>query len=88
MKFELEHASNGIILTVDDGDDKEQYVYQRTDEGEIEAFAEFLWGILENYGPVTSRYSDKRIYIRVAPGDKNDAAECHCTCGDNCPWCI
>jgi hypothetical protein len=67
MKFEVRSAKNGYIVTVDDDD---EIVCQTTHEDEIEAFAEFLFELLENYGPPTSRYSPKRIYITVQPGDK------------------
>ena len=48
----------------------EEIVYQATDDGEIEAFADFLRYVLEHYGPATSRYSPKRIHVIVKPGDK------------------
>jgi len=73
MKFEIRRATNGAILRVEtDAPDtpSEEAVYQEREDDEIEAFAEFLRHLLEHYGPVTSRYSAKRIHILVEPGDK------------------
>lgn len=49
----------------------EEIAYQETGDGEIEAFADFLRLLDEHYCPSTSRYSAKRIYICVEPGDKH-----------------
>ena len=73
MNFEVRSARNGVILRIvgdseEDGD--EEVVYQETETDEIEAFAEFLRHLLDHYGPTTSRYSPKRIYVVVEPGDK------------------
>lgn len=73
MKFEIRRVTNGAILRVEtDAPDTppDEVVYQEREEDEIEAFAEFLRHLLEHYGPVTSRYSPKRIHIVVEPGDK------------------
>jgi hypothetical protein len=78
MRFELRCVTNGIVLRVEpdagDGTEVEEVVYQERDGDEIDAFAEFLWSISENYGPFTSRYSPKRIRIVVEPGDKYEGA--------------
>jgi hypothetical protein len=74
MKFEIRHAQNGAILRVEHDypeGEIEEICYQETDGGEIEAFADFLRYLNENYGPSTSRYSPQRIYISVKPGDKS-----------------
>lgn len=71
MKFELRTARNGVILRVEDGEsDGDEVVYQETEDDEIEAFAEFLRFLVDHYGPMTSRYSPKRIFVIVEPGDK------------------
>ena len=78
MKFEIRTAQNGVILKIDHGDseaDPEEVVYQEQDGNEIEAFADFLRCLDDNYGPQTSRYSPKRIVIRVEPGDKYEEPE-------------
>lgn len=78
MKFEIRHAANGVILRVEnDAPDEsdENVVYQEREDDEIEAFAEFLRHLLDHYGPVTSRYSAKRIHIVVEPGDKYEPPE-------------
>ena len=73
MKFEIRRVQNGAVLHVepDYPDAKaEEVVYQETEMDEVEAFAEFLRHLVDHYGPHTSRYSPKRIYVRVEPGDK------------------
>jgi len=79
MKFEIRPAQNGLILRVDHGfgddDEPEEIVYQEEDGNEIEAFADFLRHLNDHYGPSTSRYSPKRIYVRVEPGDKHETAQ-------------
>ena len=79
MKFELERADNGWIVkvaNVDQGEEALPFVIQedRT-ESEAEAWALLFWSILEQYGPMGSRYDDERVYITVGPGDKNDKYE-------------
>lgn len=76
MKFETRAVQNGVLLRVDTdspGSQVEEIVYQKTEIAEVEAFADFLRFILDNYGPVTNRYSPKRIHILVEPGDKYEA---------------
>jgi hypothetical protein len=75
MKFEIRNARNGVILRVEDEvlEDDEEVVYQELEVDEIEAFAEFLRFLVDHYGPTTSRYSPKRIWVVVEPGDKYEA---------------
>ena len=72
MKFEIRRVQNGAVLLVEsEGKDSgEEIVYQEQEDAEIEAFADFLRHLVDHYGPTTSRYSPKRISIRVEPGDK------------------
>jgi hypothetical protein len=73
MKFEIRSVRNGAVLRVEPDypdAESEEVVYQESDTDEIEAFADFLRYLVDHYGPTTSRYSPKRIYIRVEPGDK------------------
>jgi hypothetical protein len=72
MKFEIRRVQNGAVLRVESyGEDSgEEIVYQEKEDGEIEAFTDFLRHLVEHYGPTTSRYSPKRISIRIDPGDK------------------
>jgi len=76
LRFEIKEVSNGILVEAkylhDDDATGEQLVCQSIEDNEIEAFAAFLRLLDENYGPMSSRYSDRRIYITVAAGDKND----------------
>jgi len=78
MRFDIRFATNGVILRIEADEDAgsvaEEIVFQETDGGEIEAFAELLRAVDENYGPTTSRYSPKRIRILVEPGDKYEGA--------------
>jgi len=76
MKFEIRRVQNGAVLRVEadyPDAETEEIVYQEMEADEIEAFAEFLRCLVEHYGPQTSRYSPKRIYISVEPGDKYEA---------------
>lgn len=67
MKFEIKTVTNGLVLTViDDEEKKEEVVYQQKHDDEVECFADFLCFIVDYYGPVTSRYSEKRINIVVS----------------------
>ncbi len=67
----IHNAANGCIVTVKDEESGDmEIVYQEQDGNEVEGFAEFLRYICDHYGPSTSRYSKKRIYITVSPGDK------------------
>jgi hypothetical protein len=72
LKFEIRRVLNGAVLRVESGGEYsgEEIVYQEQEDCEIEAFADFLRHLVEHYGPTTSRYSPKRIFIRVEPGDK------------------
>jgi hypothetical protein len=73
MKFEIRPVLNGIVLTIDHGDegeDPEEIVYQKADGNEIQAFADFLHFLNDHYGPSTSRHSPQRIRITIEPGDK------------------
>jgi len=49
-------------------------VHQQDEDDDVEAFAAFLYYLVENFGPSPSRYSPKRIYIRVEPGDKHEGS--------------
>ena len=78
MKIEIRNALNGVVLKIDrEGleEHAEAIVYQATDDpdAEVEAFADFLRFLLEEYGPVSSRYSPKRIHVIVEPGDKYES---------------
>lgn len=76
MIFEVRRAKNGHILKVthsaQETGEKEEVVCQEKydDDDEVECFADFLRYLDQEYGPSTSRYSEKRIYIRVESGDK------------------
>jgi hypothetical protein len=67
MKFELRFAKNGWILEYFDPEMPQEIVGVESDD-EHEGFREFLWAILENFGPSDSKYSKKRIHINILPG--------------------
>lgn len=70
-KIEIRCVSNGAILKISpDWDKPDEIVYQSSEDAEIEAFRDFLVYLLDHYGPMTGRYSAKRIYITTGPGDK------------------
>lgn len=77
--FKLKRVQNGYILEkkdIIDGKSTEVETLVGADggEGEYEAFQQFLYDILENYGPSDGRYSPKRLRVRIEPGDKTDAS--------------
>ncbi len=67
MKFELKRAKNGWILERADNEGPESIVGVE-EEDEHESFRNFLWAILENYGPSDGKYSPKRIRVAILPG--------------------
>ena len=78
MKIEIRNALNGVVLRIDREsmeEHPEEIVYQAADDpdAEVEAFADFLRFLLKEYGPASSRYSAKRIYVIVEPGDKYES---------------
>ena len=87
LRCEIRRARNGWILKVErpsfeDGE-PDEVVCEERHEDEIECFSDFLWALNEELGPSTSRYSPKRICIRVEPGDKcEDAAGGNVSAGD------
>ena len=78
MQVEIRNALNGVVLRIDREileEHPEEIVYQASDDAEVEAFADFLRFLLAEYGPVSSRYSAKRIHVIVEPGDKYESPE-------------
>ena len=75
-RFEIRHAKNGWILRTEtpptEGVEAIEVVSQERYEDEVECSADFLRVLDEEFGPSTSRYSPKRIFIRVEPGDKHE----------------
>ena len=74
-RFEFRRAKNGLIMSVQHSDPEynNEYTYQESDgEDDIERFADFLRYVDDDFGPSTSRYSKKRIYISIGPGDKHE----------------
>ena len=76
MRIEVRRARNGWIVRVEEpsfeDDEADEIVHEEKYDDEVECFADFLRTLDEELGPSTSRYSPKRIYIRVEPGDKSE----------------
>jgi len=74
LRVEIRRARNGWILRIEEpsseGDEADELVYEEKYDDEVECFADFLRTLDEELGPSTSRYSSKRIAIRIEPGDK------------------
>lgn len=69
--FRVGEAANGYIVESRDASMLAVFEAGEYDEnGEVDCFVNLLRFILEQHGPSTSRYSAKRIYIEVRPGDK------------------
>lgn len=72
MRFEIKYAKNGFIVSSDS--DEQPMVFQELSDEleEVEAWACFLRELTFTYGPdaCRSRYSAKRVYVEVRPGDK------------------
>lgn len=80
MVMVIRKVDNGYVAEYRDEDSNESTtsVFETeygSEEAEVEAFQRFLYHIDEMLGPSTSRYSAKRIYIRVEPGDKHPSHE-------------
>ena len=76
MRFEIKYAKNGLIVSCDS--EEHPMVFQElSDELEdVEAWACFLRELTNMYGPdaCRSRYSAKRVYVEVRPGDKYEGS--------------
>ena len=64
LTFKIRRVKNGLVLKAilqkKDSGGKE-IVYQEKYDDEVECFADFLHYLNDEYGPSTSRYSEKRI---------------------------
>ncbi|MFH1222989.1 MAG: hypothetical protein V1647_01430 [Pseudomonadota bacterium] len=81
-KFEIKNGKNGLTLSINDGEDTETIVYQEPEylpeRAEYDLFQEFLFNILNDYGPSSSRYSKYRLKIVLDHGDKYDCNDTNC----------
>lgn len=64
----IELVQNGYVVTFDDM----TTVHGGNEVSLTDALAEAFCRLKEDLEVTTSRYSDKRIYIVVQPGDKNE----------------
>ena len=74
MSITIKPALNGwYLIHSEEGEPDQVYVFNGDDDeqAEVEAFAHLLRVVDSLYGPCTSRYSEHRIYVNVAPGDKH-----------------
>lgn len=71
MEIKITHAVNGFVLERKIEDEKQYFAFGG-EHDEVDTCADMLRFILSEMGPCTSRYSDKRIYVVVKPGDKNE----------------
>lgn len=81
--FSVYNAGNGfIVVNKSEGIDGEVlYVFQDTVEEEgadADTWAAVLRHLTEAFGPMDNRYSKKRVYVRVEPGDKYEPQKCFC----------
>jgi hypothetical protein len=83
IRYEIRKTENGALLRIEGLEDDgrvlstQELSYQEPRDGdaEVEAFADFLRDLVDHWGPQTSRYSPKRIYIEVRPGDKYEPGD-------------
>ncbi len=74
LRCEIRRARNGWILKVEhpafEAGEPDEVVYEEKYDDEVECFAAFLRSLNDEFGPSTSRYSPKRVYVQVERGDK------------------
>jgi hypothetical protein len=79
LRCEIRRARNGWILKVEhpsfEAGEPDEVVYEEKHDDEVECFADFLRSLNDEFGPSTSRYSPKRIYVQIEPGDKHGDSE-------------
>lgn len=71
-------VANGLSLTIERPDQPPHtVVYQNCDEeeDEVERFADFLYFLTDEFGPMSSRYSRRRIQTRIVSGDKYEGPD-------------
>jgi len=71
MEIKITNAVNGFIVERTIEDEKQYFSFGGYSD-EIDICTDMLRFILSEIAPCTSRYADKRIYIVVKPGDKNE----------------
>lgn len=71
----IEQVDGGWIISDTDMEEpllSRQVVEVMDSESDVEAFLRVLWVLNDAAGPMTSRYSEKRVHITTLPGDKFD----------------
>ena len=73
--FRVDRVENGFVVEFDEQDTDYSYVTRRFVREEPEskfsdevAMKNLLYSILERFGPLGSKHSERRIYIQLAPG--------------------
>lgn len=77
-EFKIRYVKNGLVIEVRDNyneEESEEVVYADENADDLEGWAVFLRALTDYYGPQTSRYSPKRVAVRLIPGDKYDGPE-------------
>lgn len=72
MEIRITSAVNGYVLERTIEGEKQHFAFGGESSDEVDVCADMLRFILSEMGPCTSRYADKRIYIVIKPGDKNE----------------
>jgi len=79
ITFIFEHANNGAVVEVIEGEEKDTYVYQEpeysTELQEKEAWRSFLYLLTERFGPQANRYGLEEIKIDIRPGNKCESKD-------------
>lgn len=70
MEIKIKSVSNGYIVETQVPYEEGELVEEVFTEDQV---SELLYSVLESLGQTGSRYSEERIYIIKAPGDKSES---------------
>lgn len=77
LRLEVYRIENGTLIRVTRDDDETEYTFVVQEFEEelqaLEAWRQCFAFILDEFGPSKGRYSNARLYLTVAPGDKHEA---------------
>lgn len=62
----VKRVDNGYRIELDE--EGQEFVFQETDDDEVDAFVAFLRLLDDTIGPMGGKYSEKRVYISALPG--------------------
>ena len=66
----MQKADNGFIVKFDELEGSHTYVYKSTHEGVME----MLQDVVDDIGYRGTRYDEKRVVVRLEPGDKYEGS--------------